>query len=156
MITILSKKERIVISLVVQWLGICLAIQRARVQSLVEEVRSHMPWSNSLSPCTTTPEAHTPQLESVCHNGRSLMTQPRPDIAKERKKESNGNAKNEKQHCAFHGSADDTAKERISKFKDRTTGITQTETQRKKIVGGRNRTEITGLWENMSNRERTG
>ena len=27
------------------------------------------------------------------------------------------------------------------------------ETQRNKIVGGRNRTEITGLWENMSNRE---
>ena len=72
------------------------------------------------------------------------MTQPRPDIAKERKKVSNGNAKNEKHDCAFHGSAgDDTAKEKISKFKDRTI----------KIVGGRNRTEITGLWENMSNRE---
>lgn len=82
------------------------------------------------------------------------MTQPRPDIAKERKKVSNGNAKNEKHDCAFHGSAgDDTAKEKISKFKDRTMEITQMETQRNKIVGGRNRTEITGLWENMSNRE---
>ena len=40
-----------------------------------------------LSPCTTTTEAHTPQLESVCHNGRSFMTQLRPDIDKERKKE---------------------------------------------------------------------
>ena len=59
MITILFKKERIVISLVVQWLGICLAIQRARVQSLVEEVRSHMPWSNS---------AHAPQLLKLTHH----------------------------------------------------------------------------------------
>ena len=59
MITILFKKERIVISLVVQWLGICLAIQRARVQSLVEEVRSHMPWSNS---------AQAPQLLKLTHH----------------------------------------------------------------------------------------
>jgi len=85
------------------------------------------------------------------------MTQPRPDIAKERNKEPNGSARNEKHYCAFHGSAgDDTAKQRISKFKDRTMEISQTETQRNKIAGGRSRTEITGLWENMSKRERTG
>ena len=33
------------ISLVVQWLGICLPVQGMRLQSLVGELRSHMPQS---------------------------------------------------------------------------------------------------------------
>ena len=33
-------------SLVVKWLRICLPMQRTWVQSLVEVLRSHMPWSN--------------------------------------------------------------------------------------------------------------
>ena len=32
--------------LVVQWLRICLAMQRTWVQSFVRELRSHMPWNN--------------------------------------------------------------------------------------------------------------
>jgi len=63
MITILFKIERIITSLVVQWLGICLATQRAQVQSLVEDVRSHMPWSNSV---------HAPQLLKLTHHNSSL------------------------------------------------------------------------------------
>ena len=31
-------------ALVVQWLGICLAMQGRQVQSLVGELNSHMPW----------------------------------------------------------------------------------------------------------------
>ena len=31
-------------SLVVQWLSICLPVQGMQVQSLVGELRSHMPW----------------------------------------------------------------------------------------------------------------
>ena len=63
-------------SLMVQWLRICLAMQRTWVQSLVGELRSHMPQSNSacvlqlLSPCTAS-------RESVCRNERSPMTQGR-------------------------------------------------------------------------------
>ena len=33
-------------SLVVQWLRMCLAMQRTQVQSLVWELRSHMLWGN--------------------------------------------------------------------------------------------------------------
>ena len=33
-------------SLVVQWLRVCLTMQRTQVQSLIGELRSHMPWSN--------------------------------------------------------------------------------------------------------------
>ena len=33
-------------SLVVQWLRVSLAMQGTWVQSLVRELRSHMPWSN--------------------------------------------------------------------------------------------------------------
>ena len=33
-------------SLVVQWLGICLAMQGMQVQSLVRELNFHMPWGN--------------------------------------------------------------------------------------------------------------
>ena len=51
-------------SLVVQGLRICLTIQGMWVQSLVRELKSHMPWSN---------RAHVPQL--------------RPDVVKGKKKD---------------------------------------------------------------------
>ena len=51
-------------SLVLQWLGICLAIQRTWVRSLVGEIRSHV--LQSKSPHTATTEAWAPQLESLC------------------------------------------------------------------------------------------
>ena len=78
--------------LVVQWLGICLAMHRTRASSLVREPRSHMRQGN---------QAPVPQLESVCwklestHSGvppqperpmhlnrRSRRLQLRPDAAK--------------------------------------------------------------------------
>ena len=34
-------------SLVVQWLRICLAMQKTQVQPLVRELKSHMPWGPS-------------------------------------------------------------------------------------------------------------
>ena len=43
--------------MVVQWLKICLAIQGMQVGSLVRELRSRTPQSNSV---------HAPQLESQC------------------------------------------------------------------------------------------
>ena len=36
-------------SLVVQWLRICLPMQVTRVQSLIRELKSHIPWSNYLA-----------------------------------------------------------------------------------------------------------
>ena len=42
----IKKKSTNGSSLVIQWLRIRLAMQRTGVQSLVRELRSHMPWSN--------------------------------------------------------------------------------------------------------------
>ena len=47
------------ISLVVQWLRICLAMQGTQVQSLVRELEFHMPMCHNYG-------ASTPLLESLC------------------------------------------------------------------------------------------
>ena len=64
----------------VQWLTICLAMQRTQVQSLVWELTREQ---LSLWATTTEPEcseAHVPQLESVHHNeGRPYLLQLRPN-----------------------------------------------------------------------------
>ena len=56
-------------SLVVQWLRICLPMQGMLVQSLVWELRSHMPRAGATKP--------------ACHNWREArLPQLRPDAAK--------------------------------------------------------------------------
>ena len=57
--------------LVVQWLGICLAMQATRVQSLVGELRSHMPfWATKPVGCSHRAQAlwshRATTRESVC------------------------------------------------------------------------------------------
>ena len=57
---IVLKKTLLETSLVVQWLWICPAMQETWIQSLVGELRFHMPWNN---------EVHSPQLlKSTCHD----------------------------------------------------------------------------------------
>ena len=76
------------ISLVVQWLRICLAMQRRRVQSLVGELRSHT-LGNDYA-CTPQPLGPLDTArESMCCKGtprmtkqRSRMLQLRPNTAK--------------------------------------------------------------------------
>ena len=52
--------------MVFQWLRICLAMQGTKVQSLVKELRFHMPWNN---------KAHRPQLLSLCTTTRESAPQ---------------------------------------------------------------------------------
>ena len=52
------------ISLVVQWLRIYFPMQGAQVQSLVGELRSHMPVGN---------QAHVPYLLSLCSRAQELQ-----------------------------------------------------------------------------------
>ena len=61
-------------SLAVQWLRICPAMQAMRVQSLVEEQRSHMLWGNSSRCCNHWASVlwSSDPLEPTCHSERSL------------------------------------------------------------------------------------
>ena len=74
-------------SLVVQWLRLCLAMQRMQVWTLVGELGSHMSWSNCPSTAATEPvpsEACVPHTEFTWHSERSCVTQLRPtDAAKQ-------------------------------------------------------------------------
>ena len=64
--------------LVVRWLRFCLAMQGARVWSLVRDLRSHMLWSNvSLHIVTTEPVCHSQRGHAMYHNKRSQMMQVR-------------------------------------------------------------------------------
>ena len=69
-------------SLVVQWLRICLLMQKMQVRFLVGKLRSHMPWGNEAHAASTEP---MPQLErSPCNT--ACVPQLRPDAAKWKKK----------------------------------------------------------------------
>ena len=70
-------KVRMGISLLVQRLRICRAIQGMQAQSLVQELRSHMPQSNS---------AYAPQPSLHTATKRPHTLQRRPDAAKLKKK----------------------------------------------------------------------
>ena len=80
-------------SLVVQWLRIHLVMQETQVRSLVEELRSHIPW-DQLNPWTPTtepecPRAYVPQQkESFHHSWRkpTCCNEQRNSAAKKKKK----------------------------------------------------------------------
>ena len=97
-VSISSSKKITGISLVVQWLRIHLAMQGTQVQSLVGELRSHMPWSNSAHmPSLSSP--HTTTRESAHHSERLCMMQPSshvPQLRLEEAKLINKYLKNEK------------------------------------------------------------
>lgn len=65
--------------LVTQWFRICLPRQGMQVQALVRDLRSHILWSNK--PAHPNYFARGPQLEIMCHNKRSPMTQWRPHVS---------------------------------------------------------------------------
>ena len=66
--------------LVVQWLRICLAMQRTWVQSFVRELRSHMPWNNQTyvlqlkSPRITTRESTVVVVDQSLSHVRLFVT----------------------------------------------------------------------------------
>ena len=94
-----------------------------------------------LSPCTTI-EAHTPQLESMCHNGRSFMTQLRPDIAKERK--------NQMEVLEMKNITVSFMAQQMTQLRKESANSKTGQWKLPKLKH-KERTEITGLWENMSN-----
>ena len=76
------KKNMKWISLLVQWLRICLAMQRT--WGSLPGLGTEVPHAEQLSLCTTATEpecsgAHVPQLESVHHKERSCLLQLRPN-----------------------------------------------------------------------------
>ena len=69
------------ISLVVQWLKICFAMQGTQVRSLVGELRSHLLWTNSVR-VVQLQSPRTRARESLRCNERSHVLPPRPEAAK--------------------------------------------------------------------------
>ena len=72
-----ERKRQRGLSLVVQWLRICLPMQEMGVRSLVWELTSYIPWSN-LSPHTTTAEKPSLQQRACILQLKPHMMQLRP------------------------------------------------------------------------------
>jgi len=63
---------------VVQWLRLCLSMQRVWVQSLVGQLRSHMPWSAAKNQTEST-LTFSPNCFLRYHLVPSLITSPLPN-----------------------------------------------------------------------------